>query len=52
MTENSKGDSFDDPFELIRNNFNFAFVCEFLHYFSNAFFNGSDDILPTTPVRT
>lgn len=43
-------DSYDDPFTMIRNNFNFTFICEFLHHFSSAFFNGADDILPTTPV--
>jgi hypothetical protein len=41
----------DDQFKMIRNNFNFAYVCEFLHHFSPAFFNGTtDDPVPTTPV--
>ena len=44
-------DSYDDPFQMIRNNFNFTFICEFLHHFSSAFFHGADDILPTTPVK-
>lgn len=39
-----------NSFEIIRNSFNFTFVCEFLNKFSSAFFNGPDDILPTTPV--
>ena len=49
-TEMKLEDSFDDPFKMIRNNFNFTFICEFLHNFSSAFFHGTDDILPTTPV--
>ena len=50
-TEMKLEDSFDDPFKMIRNNFNFTFICEFLHNFSSAFFHGTDDILPTTPVK-
>lgn len=42
--------NYDDPFKMIRNNFNFTFICEFLHNFSSAFFNGPEDVLPTTPV--
>lgn len=42
---------YDDPFKMIRNNFNFTFICEFLHNFSSAFFNGPNDVLPTTPVQ-
>lgn len=42
--------NYDDPFKMLRNNFNFTFICEFLHNFSSAFFNGPDDVLPTTPV--
>lgn len=48
--ENENESFYDDPFKMIRNNFDFAYVCEFLHKFSSAFFNGSDDPLPTTPV--
>ena len=51
-TEPKNEDSFDDPFKMIRNNFNFTFICEFMHHFSTAFFNLSDDILPTTPVQS
>lgn len=50
MTSVFAEDSYDDPFKMIRNNFNFTFICEFLHHFSSAFFSGADDILPTTPV--
>ena len=47
----SNSNTLNDPFEMIRNSFNFTFICEFLNKFSSAFFNGPDDVLPTTPVR-
>ena len=54
MTSSSSnaGDALlDDPFKMIRNSFNFTFICEFLNKFSSAFFHGPDDVLPTTPVQ-
>lgn len=48
---NSDASELNDPFKMIRNNFNFAFVCEFLNNFSSAFFSGPDDVLPTSPVK-
>lgn len=40
-----------DHFAALRNDFNFAYVSEFMHHFSSAFFDGPDDEKPTSPVR-
>jgi len=40
----------NDPFEILRNSFDFAYVTEFLHHFWPAIFRAQDDPQPTTSV--
>ncbi len=47
----AKMDSEADLFAALRNDFNFAYVSEFLNHFSSAFFNERDDDSPTSPVK-
>lgn len=45
-----KMDSEADLFAALRNDFNFAYISEFMHHFSSAFFTEREDEKPTSPV--